>query len=120
MRSKTLYFSLFTFAFLFFSFSPCPAVNSKVTRQSTIADFQKGKPDDVVIGSQGTLQLGRASEVPAEKIEDVWSINCIVVSDGSVFLGTSPNGEVYKYSMGKLARIYPPESEKKQKGKSEK
>lgn len=119
MKSKTLNFSLFTFAFLFFSFSPCPAVNSKVTRQNTIADFQKGKPEDVVIGSQGTLQLGRASEVPAEKIEDVWSINCIVVNDGSVFLGTSPNGEVYKYSMGKLTRIYPLESEKKQKVKKD-
>ncbi len=119
MRSKTLNFSFFTFALLVFTFSPCLAVNSKVTRHSTIADFQKGKTQDVVVGSQGTLQLGRASEVLCEKFEDVWSINCIVVNDGSVFLGTSPNGAVYKYNMGKLTKIYPLDSEKKQKPKKE-
>ncbi|MFB0524115.1 MAG: hypothetical protein ACETVZ_01155, partial [Phycisphaerae bacterium] len=83
------------------------AVSSKITRHTTSADLLKGETSGVVIGSRGTIQLGRASEVLVEKFEDVWSINSIVVSGGTVYVGTSPNGGIYKYSLGKLTKIYP-------------
>ncbi|MHC4397967.1 MAG: flagellar hook assembly protein FlgD, partial [Planctomycetota bacterium] len=85
----------------------CPAVSSKVTRHSTGAVLAKGQIDDVVVGSQGTIQLGRAVETLAEEFEDVWSINSVVASGGTIFIGTSPNGGIYKYSLGKLTKIYP-------------
>jgi hypothetical protein len=68
-----------------------------------------------VIGSRGTIQLGLAAEVLLPEFEDVWSINSIVVSGGTVFIGTSPNGGIYKYSLDKLTKIYPLESEKDEK-----
>ncbi len=82
------------------------AVTSKVTRQSSGADFSKGKGKDVVIGSRGTIRLGRAAEVLVKEFEDVWSINSIVVSAGTVYMGTSPNGGVYEYGLGGLKKIY--------------
>jgi len=99
------------------------AVNSKITRHSSGADFLKGQTQDIVIGSQGTLGLGRAAEVLVEEFRvacdsqkgakwesQPWSINSIVVGGEAVFAGTSPNGGIYKYSLGKLTRIYPLES----------
>jgi len=88
------------------------AVSSKITRQATRSDLLKGETRDVVIGSRGTIGLGRASEVLVEKFEDVWSINSIVVSGGVVYLGSSPNGGIYKYSLGKLTKIYPLQEKK--------
>ena len=87
------------------------AVTSKIARHSTSVDLLKGQAEDVVVGSQGTLQLGRAWEALVEDFDDVWSINSIVVSGGTVFIGTSPNGGIFKYSLGKLTKIYPTESE---------
>jgi hypothetical protein len=71
----------------------------------------KGETENIVIGSRGTIQLGRAAETLLPEFEDVWSINSIVVSGGTVYIGTSPNGGVYKYRLGKLTKIYPLESE---------
>jgi hypothetical protein len=48
-----------------------------------------------------------------EEFEDVWSVNSIVVSGGTVYIGTSPNGGIYKYSLGKLTKIYPEKSQEK-------
>ncbi len=106
--------------------SACLAVSSKVTRHTSSTDLLKGRIENVVIGSRGTIQLGRAAEsticdfrLPSadltienrkSKIEnpnDVWSINSIVVSGGTVYFGTSPNGGIYKYSLNKLTKIYP-------------
>jgi hypothetical protein len=70
-----------------------------------------GEAEDVVISSRGTFQLGRAWEALVEEFEDVWSINSIVVSGGTIFFGTSPNGGIYKYSLGELTKIYPVELE---------
>ncbi|HUW18066.1 MAG TPA: hypothetical protein VMW16_02055 [Sedimentisphaerales bacterium] len=96
---------------LVFSFTDSGlAVTSKITRHNNSADLSKGQAKDVVIGSQGTLQLGRAWQTPVEQFEDVWSINSIVVSGGAILIGTSPNGGIYKYSLGKLTKIYPTES----------
>jgi hypothetical protein len=123
--SFTLWFCVFSLSLLVYLSSPyCWAVTSKVTRHSSGADLSKGRTKDVVVGSLGTLQLGRAAEVIIENFEDLsrttnakksvsepWSINSIVVSGGTVYLGTSPNGGIYKYSLGRLTKIYPLESE---------
>lgn len=87
------------------------SVTSKVTRQSTGVELLKGQTDNVVISSRGTIQLGRAAKVLVEEFDDVWSVNCITISGGTVYLGTSPNGNIYKYSLGKLTKMYPPESD---------
>jgi hypothetical protein len=87
------------------------AVTSKVTRQSTSKELLAGESDGVVVTAHGAIQLGRAAKVLASEFDDVWSINSIVVSGGTIFLGTSPNGHVYKYSLGKLTQIFPPEQE---------
>jgi hypothetical protein len=88
----------------------CLAVSSKVVRHTSSSDLLKGQTEGVVIGSRGTIQLGRAAETlleEAEDIGDVWSINSIVVSGGTVYFGTSPNGGIYKYSLNRLTKIYP-------------
>ena len=104
------------FLLLFFFFlllnSACLAVTSQITRHSSSVDFLKGEIKDIVVSSEGTIQLGRSAETVVEAFEDVWSINSIVVSGGTVFVGTSPNGGIYKYSLGKLTKIYPAESKK--------
>jgi outer membrane protein assembly factor BamB len=86
------------------------AVSSKVTRHTSSSDLLKGRNEKVVIGSRGTIQLGRAAEPLIKQFkgfDDVWSINSIVVSGGTVYFGTSPNGGIYKYSLNKLKKIYP-------------
>jgi hypothetical protein len=99
--------------------SVCWAVTSEIMRHSTGTDLLKGETKDVVIGSQGTLQLGRAWEVLAEEFEDVWSINSIIISGGTVFFGTSPNGGIFKYSLGELTQIYPVAPEPESAGQEE-
>jgi len=49
------------------------AVTSKITRQASSTDLLKGETEDVVIGSRGTIELGRAAEILAADCEDVWS-----------------------------------------------
>ncbi len=111
---------------LFFSFLLCvvfcaasAGVTTKITRHSSSSDLLKGQTEKVVIGSRGTIELGLAAEVLVEQFENVWSINSIVASGGAIYVGTSPNGGIYKYSLGKLTKIYPaaskgnPENEKK-------
>ncbi len=97
---------------------PAMGVTSKITRHGSSADFLKGEIEDVVIGSKGTLQLGRAWETPVEEFEDVWSINSIIVNGGTIFIGTSPNGGIFAYSLGELKKIYPLESEKNENADS--
>lgn len=106
--SFTVWFYLLSFSFLsYLPNSACWAVTSKITRHTSSADFLKGQAEDVVISSRGTVQLGRVTEVLAEQFEDVWSINSIVTSGGQIYLGTSPNGDIYEYYLGKLKKIYP-------------
>ena len=99
--------------------SDCAAVTSKVTRHSTSADMLKGEAEDIVIDSQGTIQLGTAAEVLAEKFEEsaenaAWSINTVVASGPTLYIGTSPNGGIYEFSLGKLTRIYPIEEQQQE------
>ena len=104
----TLWFCVFSLSLLaYLPDQPCWAVSSKVTRHRSSADLLKGKTEDVVIGSKGTIQLGCAAKTLAENFEGVWSINSIVVNADTIFIGTSPNGNIYKYSLGKLTKIYP-------------
>ena len=99
--------------------SVCPAVTSKIMRQSTSADLLKGEIENLVIGSRGTIQLGRSAEVLVDEFENVWSINSIVASGGAIYAGTSPNGGIYKYSLNKLTKIYPLESADEPKNATE-
>lgn len=92
----------------------CPAVTSKITRQTSAADFLKGETDDTIIDSRGTIQLARQStEIELDDLlEDVWIINDIVTDDsGNTFLATSPNGDIIKYAHGKAQKIYPLQTE---------
>ncbi|MDT8300373.1 MAG: hypothetical protein RQ760_02745 [Sedimentisphaerales bacterium] len=112
MRNKfgVSYILIFTALLCLVPDSACLAVSSKIVRHQSSADLLKGKAEKLVIGSRGTIQLGRAAETPIEDFEDfedVWSINCIVVSGGTVYFGTSPNGGIYKYSLKTLSKIYP-------------
>ena len=91
--------------------SPCWAVTSKITRQSSQTDLAKGDAEGVVIGSRGTIQLGRGAKVLADEFKDVWSVNSIVVSGGTIYVGTSPNGSIYRYRLGVLTKIYPVDDE---------
>ncbi len=104
MRDKLRLNAILIFLVLsiFWAGSICFGVNSKITRHSSSADLLKGETESVVIGSRGTIGLGAATENLVEKFEDVWSINSIVVSGGSIFVGTSPNGGIYEYRRGKL------------------
>ena len=104
--------------------SACLAVSSKVTRHTSSSDLLKGQTEEVVISSRGTIQLGRAAETLLEEKEfedlgDVWSINSIVVSGGTVYFGTSPNGGIYKYSLNKLTKIYPLEEDQVEENQSQ-
>ncbi len=89
-----------------FPASFCGAVTSKVTRHDSSREFQKGETNDVVIGSRGTIQLGRRSETLVKQFDDVWSINSIVSIGDTVYVGTSPNGGVYSFGTGGLKKIY--------------
>jgi len=88
--------------------SACLAVSSKITRHTSSSDLLKGQAEGVVVSSRGTIELGQAAEVLIKEFEgfkDVWSVNTIVVSGGTVYFGTSPNGGIYKYSLNKLTKI---------------
>ena len=110
----TLWFYVFIISLLFYLSNSAWAVTSKITRHSSSEELLKGQAEGVVIDSKGTIQLGRSAERLVENFEDVWSINTIAVSGGTVYLGTSPNGGIYKYSLGKLTKIYPQESQKEE------
>ncbi len=95
-------------ALLFMALMPavCGAVTSRVVRHSSNRDFLKGEPNNVIISSRGTIELGRYAETLVKEFEGVWSINTIVVRGDTVYIGTSPNGGVYAFSDGKLKKIY--------------
>ena len=87
--------------------SQSPAVTSRIYRHATGSDLLKGKTEQVVISSRGTMQLGRAAEVLTETFSQVWSVNSIIARAGTITFGTSPNGGIYRYNFGVLTQIYP-------------
>ena len=122
--SGSNYKSSFAALLCLFLSSSSFAVTSKVIRHNSSVELMKGRTENVVISSRGTIQLGLAAEsticdfklpnadLVNKNANDVWSINCIVVSGGTVYFGTSPNGGIYKYSLNKLTKIYPLDTER--------
>jgi len=100
--------SLFVFLALACIYVPrtAKAVTSKVVRHSKASDFLKGKTENIIIDSKGTLKLGLADEKLTEDFNDTWSINSIVLSGGKIYIGTSPNGGIYQYSLGTVKQLY--------------
>ncbi len=84
----------------------CFAVTSSIVRHTTSAELAKGETEDVVITSRGIIRLGRSAETLVEEFERVWSVNCIIARGGTIYIGTSPNGGVYEFSLGELKEIY--------------
>ena len=86
----------------------CSAVTSKITKHKSIDDFSKGKTQDTVINSRGNIMLAGATELlAAEDFNNVWVINSILrADDGSIYVGTSPDGKIYRYKDGKTTCIY--------------
>ena len=107
MRIKFYISNALIIGMILISGSICPAITTKITTQSSSSEFEKGKTDKVVITSQGTIELSRDSDILVEDLEDAWVINSIVATGGTVFLGTSPNGAVYRYRLGDVQKIYP-------------
>jgi hypothetical protein len=104
---------------LFLTCLPSLAVTSKVTRHATSEDLLKGRTNNLVVSSEGTIQLGRAAQTLIENFNDnVWAINALVVNGRTIFLGTSPDGAIYKYSLEKLIKIYPPKSRENESKKN--
>lgn len=90
----------------------CPyglAVTSRIQQIASGQDLAKGEVNNVLIGSRGTITLGHPAQELAGGIEGVWSINSIVDCGGTVYLGTSPNGQIFRYSTGRLTKVYPTE-----------
>jgi len=86
------------------------AVTTKIVSHSTAVDFTAGETNNTVIDSDGTIKLARSSQQIdlKESLKNAWIINSIVTdSDGSLYLGTSPNGIIVKYKQGKATRLYP-------------
>ncbi|MBU1260667.1 MAG: hypothetical protein KKI18_02275 [Planctomycetes bacterium] len=95
----------------------CSGVTSKIIRHKTFDDFSKGKTENTVISSRGTISLAAQTQTLADDFNDVWTINSIACkSDGSVYIGTSPNGKIFKYKDGKTVCIYPARQEQKKNG----
>ncbi|MEJ2649069.1 MAG: hypothetical protein P8016_11765 [Sedimentisphaerales bacterium] len=97
-------------------------VTSKITRHSTSSELLKGKTENTIISSRGTIQLGLDEKKVITEFDDfadAWSINTIVVSSGNVYFGTSPNGSIYKYSLNKLTKLYPLEDSSVSDSKSD-
>ncbi|MCK4998795.1 MAG: hypothetical protein KAS23_04640 [Anaerohalosphaera sp.] len=86
------------------------AVTSKISRQASAADLLKGETENIIIDSDGTMRLARKfSEIDLGDLsKSVWTINAMTTDiDLNVYLGTSPNGRIIKYSSGKSEVIYP-------------
>ena len=82
----------------------CYAVTSSLTKHASAEDFQKGQTDGTVVGSDGTIRLGLASQQlwAAGQDDDIWAINRLVTSaDGTIYAGTSPKGKILRFAAGK-------------------
>ena len=79
-------------------------------------DFSNGKTSNTVINSRGNITLATATETLVQDFNDAWLINSIVKDKGgSIYIGTSPNGKIFKYKDGKTTLLYPVEEKQIQK-----
>ncbi|AQQ09055.1 hypothetical protein L21SP3_00853 [Sedimentisphaera cyanobacteriorum] len=82
------------------------AVNSKLYKFDTAMDFTAGETENTAIDSEGTLHLNKKHKLLADKLEDVWAVNDIVVIEGEVFAGTSPNAGLFRITDKKAESVY--------------
>lgn len=104
------YLFIATLSCFFLATGICLAVNSEMTHHRSSADFLKGETENATIESTGTISLARKTDRLdlGNMLKKVWAINTIVSdSDGDLYLGTSPNGDIVKYSNGIFTKIYP-------------
>ncbi len=98
------------------------AVTSEVTKHSTAAEFLKGKTDQTQVDSEGTIRLARQSRTIdfGGLLDKAWAIHSIVTSpEGEVFVGTSPNGQIFRLFQGKVEQIYPIDNPVKELGSAQ-
>jgi hypothetical protein len=99
-----------SFAIILLAVGVCSAVTSKTVKHKSLEDFQNGKTENTIISSRGTISLSCATQLLAKDFNDVWTINSIVCkNENTIFVGTSPNGRIFKYDNGKVTCIYPQE-----------
>ncbi len=97
-----------SFAIILLAAGVCTAVTSKTVKHKSLEDFQNGKMENTIISSHGTISLSCATQLLAGDFNDVWTINSIVCqNEKTIFIGTSPNGKIFKYDNGKVTCIYP-------------
>ncbi|HEG43525.1 MAG TPA: hypothetical protein ENH94_05705 [Phycisphaerales bacterium] len=104
------YLFIATLSCFFLAAGTCLAVNSETTHHRSSADFLKGETENAIIESTGTISLARKTDTLDldDMLENVWTINTIVSNgDSDLYLGTSPNGDIIKYSGGTFTKIYP-------------
>ncbi|MCE5339552.1 MAG: hypothetical protein LLF92_00300 [Planctomycetaceae bacterium] len=100
-----------SFAIILLAAGVCSAVTSKTVKHKSLEDFQNGKTENTVISSHGAISLACATQLLAKDFNDVWTINSIVCkNEKTIFIGTSPNGRIFKYDNGKVTCIYPQET----------
>ncbi|PYQ11858.1 MAG: hypothetical protein DMH00_07190 [Acidobacteria bacterium] len=86
------------------------AVVPIVWTQQTSADFEKGRPDGVAVGSRGGLLLARAvKEIPVKELQEnsqpfLWSQ--AVDSRGTLYVGSGNNGKVFKVTKGGQGSLF--------------
>ena len=100
----------------------CIGVNSNTTIHSSASSFLKGETENTVIGSRGTISLAaEATDIDTGGLlKDSWIINTIVMdAEGNIYAGTSPNGDIIKYSDGGAVKIYPVNDEPEKTGEKE-
>lgn len=93
---------------------PARAVTSVITRHAQSEDFLKGKIENIMMDSDGTLRLARKADsvIGSDRLVGVWTINTILAEiGGAIYCGTSPNGTIFKYNQQQLEVLYPAETE---------
>ena len=72
-------------------------VNTFFMSHNSEEQFKKGKAENVLIDSQGTISLAYDSKDILEAGDDDWVVNDIAIdSDGTLYVATSGKGNIYK------------------------
>jgi len=92
------------FILILLSLTPAAlAVSTSSWKHTSEADFQPGTMSNVVATNLGDLKLSRAVETLLEQDPEVSSVYAMVEApDGTVFVGTGPNGTLMQISGGKV------------------
>jgi hypothetical protein len=80
------------------------AVTTRSFRVTSYSDFDAGEAKGVLISSLGELTPGYATH--RADLPDVAFVRCAVeAQDGTVYLGTGDQGELWSYERGKLRKV---------------